>query len=862
MTFLNWTILFGLIGVSIPIIIHLLNRRRAKTVEWGAMQFLLASLASRNRRIMIEEMILMALRCLVVALLVLAMARPFLPARSTVPWPIVVPAVLIAAMCIGVAAAMWSLRRARWILLAVAVGLLGLAGASAAMEHWTQLRRWSSGAGAQDIVIIIDGSASMKLEVEGKANFARAVAEARTLVELRRSDDAIALLVAGAVPRPVLPTPTNSDQDITAALDELRPTGGSMRVLEALNAAAAALGAGHNPGKQIVLITDAQDLGWDLRSEARWRFLAAGLGNLPSKPKVICRRLAMPETFRNAAITDVTLSRKLIGTDRPAEIDVKVMNTGSVPLEGLTVELSVDGLAAAQRDLQPLAPNAAETVSFSHRFQRPGPRVVTAKITGADELADDNVSHRVVHVLDKLRVLIVDGASEARLLGGAAYLAVALSPPPEERDDAPRRRRRRKDEILGRLIEPRVVLASRLASVDNLRDYAVVILADVPKLPAKFAAALIAFVADGGGLLIAPGERAKLSAADTAGVRTFYNEWEDLAGRPIAPARLVERRSVENDPAHPAIRTFSHPALALVADEGHSDLPAARVTAYWRLEADEKDPAVRVAALLDSGDPLIVERKVGKGHVIVTAVSLDLRDGSLPLMQNFVPMVQELAYYLAGPLTPEGNVECGAEVAAELTLRPGASAKEVPREIIEGGIIDVDTPSGQRSAGAILGADETLRLRFDATHEPGLYRFKLPARLAAVYPPMSAEGDALPFVALTRADESLLTRLPDEALDAVSDYVEFVPAETLDELTAIVAGTVPGEELWKVLALAALLGLLGEIFLTRWIAVQRRSHAIQTVSFAVEAVDIEAFRAHARDMLNPDPEPAPNSQRT
>ena len=51
MTFLNWTILFGLIGIAIPIIIHLLNRRRAKTVEWGAMQFLLASLASRNRRI-------------------------------------------------------------------------------------------------------------------------------------------------------------------------------------------------------------------------------------------------------------------------------------------------------------------------------------------------------------------------------------------------------------------------------------------------------------------------------------------------------------------------------------------------------------------------------------------------------------------------------------------------------------------------------------------------------------------------------------------------------------------------------------------------------------------------------------------
>ena len=82
MTFLNWSILFGLIAVAIPTVIHLLNRRRAKSVQWGAMRFLLASVASRNQRILLEEMLLMILRCLTVALVVLAIARPYLPTRG------------------------------------------------------------------------------------------------------------------------------------------------------------------------------------------------------------------------------------------------------------------------------------------------------------------------------------------------------------------------------------------------------------------------------------------------------------------------------------------------------------------------------------------------------------------------------------------------------------------------------------------------------------------------------------------------------------------------------------------------------------------------------------------------------------
>src|ERR1044071_8137599 len=71
-----WAMLWGLVALAIPPIIHLLNRRRYDIVDWGAMQFLEISEVTR-RRILIEEILLMALRMGLIAVLVLALARPY-----------------------------------------------------------------------------------------------------------------------------------------------------------------------------------------------------------------------------------------------------------------------------------------------------------------------------------------------------------------------------------------------------------------------------------------------------------------------------------------------------------------------------------------------------------------------------------------------------------------------------------------------------------------------------------------------------------------------------------------------------------------------------------------------------------------
>src|SRR5579864_8866834 len=75
MSFINVTMLFALSALAIPVVIHLLHRRRFDVVEWGAMQFLQSGQTTR-RRLALEEILLLALRMTLVGLLVLALAGP------------------------------------------------------------------------------------------------------------------------------------------------------------------------------------------------------------------------------------------------------------------------------------------------------------------------------------------------------------------------------------------------------------------------------------------------------------------------------------------------------------------------------------------------------------------------------------------------------------------------------------------------------------------------------------------------------------------------------------------------------------------------------------------------------------------
>ena len=74
--FLNPLLLLGILGVSVPVLIHLLNRYRFRETDWAMMRFLIPATRIRSRQIKVQDVLLLVLRCLAVLLVMLALARP------------------------------------------------------------------------------------------------------------------------------------------------------------------------------------------------------------------------------------------------------------------------------------------------------------------------------------------------------------------------------------------------------------------------------------------------------------------------------------------------------------------------------------------------------------------------------------------------------------------------------------------------------------------------------------------------------------------------------------------------------------------------------------------------------------------
>jgi Aerotolerance regulator N-terminal len=71
----NLLMLGWLCAAAIPLIVHLWNKRKYREVSWAAVEFLLAALRRNSRRIRVEQWLLLAVRTLLVAMLVVALAE-------------------------------------------------------------------------------------------------------------------------------------------------------------------------------------------------------------------------------------------------------------------------------------------------------------------------------------------------------------------------------------------------------------------------------------------------------------------------------------------------------------------------------------------------------------------------------------------------------------------------------------------------------------------------------------------------------------------------------------------------------------------------------------------------------------------
>ena len=238
MAFVNVLLLFGILAVSIPIIIQLLTRRHTKKIMWGAMVFLQAAMNKRKRKVLLEDILLLACRCLLPALAALALARPFVTPGSRVPWVVVLPMILLAITLFGISFAMWRYPKWRRLSMAVSILLAALSAAAVLLERKLNLSRFGGGAN-KDVALIVDGSSSMSMTgSDGKTNFENAIEEAGKYIEGASRGTAFSLILGGPVPEILTPVPVSDRRVLLDTLKRMRPSQGTMRAAPALAAAA------------------------------------------------------------------------------------------------------------------------------------------------------------------------------------------------------------------------------------------------------------------------------------------------------------------------------------------------------------------------------------------------------------------------------------------------------------------------------------------------------------------------------------------------------------------------------------------------------------------------------------------------
>lgn len=683
MLFFNPWLLLGLAGVLIPVILHLIRSQAAKPYDWGAMRFLMDTVVTRRKRMEWEDLLLMVTRCLLLALLALALARPFSPPDSQVPWLFLLPLVLLGVAAFG-GSFVLSQKKPRW--LARIFGFLFILGAAATIwfEKQWNLQRFQL-SGRRDVALVIDASTSMSLITNGQSSFERSVAEAREIVKNSPRGTAFSIVLGGPAPELKTATPLTHRADVLEVLDSLEPVGGPFRAHEALGVATLTLAEGSGASKDLIVFSDQQRFGWRLESPAAWENLGDVWEGLPAKPRLLLRSQPAPQGLRNVALTRVETSREVVGMDREITLRLPIENTGNEVVTPGLVRLKIDEKVIGEKGVGQLAPGETEVIEFRHRFETIGPKVLTASLEGGDDLPGDNQTERVVWVKKSLPVLLVEGNPTGEFFDRAAsYLGLALLPDPTSEDPV--------------FMEPQMVDAVTISSLD-LTTASVVVLADVPRLPKSAASKISEFVLKGGGLWIISGPKNSPS---------FYNAWSGGDGD-ILPIDLAEMMIPENG-VRVAPGSIDHPMLRLFKGRAGEDLNEGLLESY-RASQDLRSGS-RIVANFENGEPFLISREYGRGRVLLSTGGFDARMGNLPARPSFVPLVHELTTWLAGGQGIDLNVEAAWSPTLALSGGGGLRGKyfrgKKSKETVEIDRIDpvLDFNWGDKSPGKRIPRDQ------------------------------------------------------------------------------------------------------------------------------------------------------------
>jgi hypothetical protein len=509
--------------------------------------------------------------------------------------------------------------------------------------------------GAREVVVLLDNSYSMGYG----DRWTRAVAAARDAVNGLGPADRGSVVLFAVDPEVSLRS-TGDRGRLLAAISAAEPTAGATRFGPALKLAGSILGESSLPRREAILVSDFQLGGWKGTDGVR----------LPAGAVLTPVSVAEGGEAANAAVTPVSLQRSTFSNQERITVTAGVINRGNRAISDLAIALDIGG-RVVQTERRNVDAHASASVTFAPLTLDSRNMRATIRIAD-DALARDNAFHFVTSPAESVRALVVHRPGDRA--SSSLYLTRALSIGEEPKYD--------------------VVLESADAfSADDLQRASVVVLNDISVTPGM-ADSLGRFVENGGGLFVVLGERAA------------WPSTRDLL--PGTPAAFVDRSSKEA--GRLGALEYGHPIFELFKAPRSGDFSAARFYGYRALAAGPSAPAPtppsapapkpgaspapiqqvanqapQILARFDDGAPALLERRVGRGRVLVWTSTLDLVWNDLAVKPVFLPFVHRIARYLADYSEPPPWLTIGQVLEPP---RAGPGSAELTRVAL--------TPSGRR----------------------------------------------------------------------------------------------------------------------------------------------------------------------
>ncbi|MBV8842519.1 MAG: BatA and WFA domain-containing protein [Bryobacterales bacterium] len=433
---------------------------------------------------------------------------------------------------------------------------------------------------------------------------------------------------------------------------------------------------------------------------------------------------------------------------KPIRVQAVIAGYGT-PAAQRIVSLAANGKTAATKTVAVPA-NGRATVEFPALDVPYGFSRCEVKIDSADALPADDLRRFAIQRSDPQKALLIHNYGDSR---SPLYISTALAAAAQS----------------AFTLESINVneAADRQAS-----NYAFIILSDVNSVPPLLENSLMGYVRAGGSVLIAAGT--------SAGARTQV---------PLFGARILQTRDYSRVPDRymsVGYSDSSYPAVAKAAG-----WPGVKF--FYALDVDPAD--ARVIVRLGDQTPLLMEKRIGEGRVVLLTSGLDNLTNDFPLNPAFVPFIEQTARYLAGSERRGGAVT----VEAYLELR---NAKQQAQGV------EVTDPEGKRP----LTLGEAASAQSFQLTEAGYYQFRF------------ANGQRDEVAVNPDARESNLDVMPEEVISLWQgkggEAVQEEPSPG-QPASSVATQKIPQTLWWYIMVLVLAFAIAESVLASRYLGVQR-----------------------------------------